>query len=76
MLQLLEVRSFAVTLCPLNVRLVVSDATTAGCAISPVTTGCFLGLNPPQTNSKTPKLNYEALSIGRVLIKYQNVKPP
>jgi len=33
------------------------------------------GLAPPKS-SKPPKLNHEALQIGGVFIKYQNVKPP
>ena len=37
--------------------------------------GAFEGLTPKQS-SKPPKLNYEALSLGGVFIKFQNVKPP
>jgi len=38
--------------------------------------GAFGGLGP-QTKLQAPyKLNYEALQIGGVIVKYQNVKHP
>jgi len=36
----------------------------------------LLGLRPAKQNFMPPKLNYEALYIGGVFIKFQNFKPP
>jgi len=36
----------------------------------------FGGLVPPNKTPSPPKLNYEAQQIGRVFIKFQNVKTP
>jgi len=43
---------------------------------SPVATGGFWVLSPPNKAPGHPKLNYEALWIGGVFIKLHNVKPP
>jgi len=42
---------------------------------SPVATGGFWGLSPPNKAPCPPKLRYEALKIGGVFVKFQNVKP-
>jgi len=38
--------------------------------------GGFRGLSFPNKGPSPQKLNYEALKIGEVFVKFQNVKPP